>query len=282
MRHLVRCTTVVLALAAAPGALAGGPALGTTTAIASGKTSYLTTPDGQSTNLDQRATGGDILRSASLPGAWGVPYVTFSGGAGGLSHDGRVLVLAESKHPNQLLRDRTEFVVIDTRRLAVSRTIRLQGDFAFDALSPNGRTLFLIENLRAGDGTRYRVRAYDLASGRMLPGVIADRRQKSWLMNGYPANRVATANGRWVYTLYANPNNYPFVHALDTVSKRAVCIGLPWQWSGSMTEIESSTMKLSQGERRLTIMGTGGLGPRFVIDTKTFRLLEPGAGGGSA
>jgi hypothetical protein len=278
MRHLVRFTIAVLALAAAPSALAGGPALGTTAALADGAVNYVTVPEGDSTTLTARNAAGKTLRQTSVKGSWGIPLVTISSVAGGLSHNGRVLVLAQSTHPDTLLRSRTGFVVVDTRKLAIKRTIDLKGDFGFDALSPNGRMLYLIENLPSGEGTRYRVRAFDLATGRLLPQVIADQRQKKWLMNGYPAGRIASGNGRWVYTLYANPNNYPFVHALDSVSKRAVCIGLPWEWTGNMQAMETATMKLSPGDRRLTIIGDGGFGPKFVIDTKTFKLLPAGDG----
>jgi hypothetical protein len=277
MRHAARCATLVLAFVLTPAALAGGPALGTAPELAVAEVSYVTARDGTETVLAKRTAKRGVLRQLSVPGAWGIPYVTLAGGVGGLSHDGRVLVLAQATHPNKLLRSSTEFVAVATRTLAVSRTIRLEGDFGFDALSPNGRMLYLIEHLASGDGTRYRVRAYDLARGKLLPGVIADRRQKGWLMNGYPAARATGRDGRWVFTLYANPNNYPFVHALDSVSRRAVCIGLPWEWNGNMEAISSATMALSQGDRRLTVTGAGGVGPRFVIDTRTFRLLQPEA-----
>ena len=50
-----------------------------------------------------------------------------------------------------------------------------------------------------------------------MPGRIADKTQKGWVMQGWPTARATTADGRWVYTLYSNPGGYPFVHALDTV-----------------------------------------------------------------
>jgi hypothetical protein len=72
------------------------------------------------------------------------------------------------------------------------------------------------------------VRAYDLRAHRLLPGRIADKTQASWVMHGFPATRVTSRSGRWVYTLYTNPGGYPFVHALDTVRGVAHCVGLPW------------------------------------------------------
>jgi hypothetical protein len=279
MRHVLHRAIAALAAGVisfglVPSALAGGPSLGTTGALAGVDVSYTTVPMGAETSLSARSTtDGANLRHLSVPGQWGIPRVTLNGVAGGLSHDGRVLVLAQRVHPNSVLRSETQFVAIDTRRLAVTHTIRLKGDFGYDALSPNGRTLYLIQHMPGGSFTKYRVRAYDLATNKLLPNAIADTRQKGWLMNGYPMARTATGDGRWVFTLYSNPNNYPFVHALDSVSKTAVCIGLPWKWTGSMEAIEKATMKLSQGDGKLTIVGAAGGGPRYVIDTETFRLL---------
>ena len=75
------------------------------------------------------------------------------------------------------------------------------------------------------------MRAYDLATHTLLPGRIADKTQKSWVMQGWAVSRATTADGRWDYTLYANPGGYPFIHALDTVRGVAHCIGLPWTQS---------------------------------------------------
>ena len=54
------------------------------------------------------------------------------------------------------------------------------------------------------DLTRYQVRAYDIGSSRLDPRVIADRRQASWVMRGYPLRRVTSADGRWVIARDAN------------------------------------------------------------------------------
>jgi hypothetical protein len=272
MRLAVRCAIALLALTSAQVALAGGPALGTAEAIAYADVSYTTSRAGAETRLTSRTDAGRT-RTVTVDGAWGVPRITIGGDTAGLSHDGRKLVLAEATHPNKPLRDTTKFLLVDTKRLAVTKTIQLTGDFGFDALSPNGRLLYLIQHMPGGNLSRYQVRAYDLQRGKLLSKVVADTRQKGWLMNGYPAARTASANGRWVYTLYANPDNYPFVHALDSVTKTAVCIGLPWKWSGNMSVIESATMKLSDRDAKLTIVGDGGFGPKFVLDTRKFRLL---------
>jgi len=273
MRLALRCAIAFLALASTQVAFAAGPDMGTAEALLDGNVSYVTANDGASTSITARTGAGQVVKTGSVKGLWGIPRITLGGEVGGISHDGRRLVLAEATHPNQALRSTTQFLVLDTKRLAVTRAIELKGDFGFDALSPNGRTLYLIEHLQSNALTRYRVRAYDLAAGRLLKQVVADTRQKSWLMNGYPAARATSDNGRWVYTLYANPDNYPFVHALDSATKTAVCIGLPWKWSGNMDEVMTAKMKLSADDSKLTIVGGAGFGPKFVVDTRKFRLL---------
>src|SRR5205814_1937237 len=131
------------------------------------------------------------------------------------------------------LQKQSSFLVLSTKPLGVRATVRLKGDFGFDALSPQGRIVYLIQHVSAEDLFQYRVRAYDLRAGKLLTRVVADKRQQDWNMNGYPIARASSSDGNWVYTLYSNPNNYPFVHALDTVHRTAVCIGIPWDWTGA-------------------------------------------------
>jgi hypothetical protein len=211
----------------------------------------------------------DGSHSLLVKGSWGIPRVTLNNGVGGLSADGRTLVLAQDDvaHQTGTLSAKTSFTVLSTKTLAVRRSIELRGDYGFDALSPHGGTLYLIEHVSQENLFRYRVRAYDLATDKLLSRAIADKRQQGWLMNGYPVARAATANGRWVYTLYSNPDNYPFVHALDTINRTAVCIGLPWDWTTDQEAINQSTLTVEGG--RLAI------GDAFVLDRTTFKVTKP-------
>ena len=120
----------------------------------------------------------------------------------------------------------------------------------------------------------YRVRAYDVPSARLDPRVVADKRQAGWLMSGFPVARATGAGGRWIYTLYQQADNYPFVHALDAVDRTAVCIGLPWQWVGNGSAISNARLSIANG--RLSIVGDRGKGARFVLDARTLRLLTSG------
>jgi len=220
-----------------------------------------------------KATGG-VTRWRTLPGEWGIPLVTFGGAVGGLSRDGRTLVVADwAPPPEGPLRPQSSFRVYDTKRLTQREAFTLRGDFSFDALSPDARTLYLIQHVSEQDVFKYLVRAYDLRANRLLPKVVADKRQQGWIMRGMPVQRVVSADGRWVYTLYAQDGGTPFVHALDAATRTAVCIGVPW--SGSQEPLWRAQLRLDGG--KLTIAAGGR---RIAIDTRTFAVSLPGRGGG--
>ena len=187
--------------------------------------------------------------SVVLHGAYGIPTLITTGTQLGLSHDRSQFVL------QSMNQKRTSFVVLRTSDLRVMQTISLKGSFAFDALSPNARTLYLIEH-RSTDLQHYVVRAYDLQARQLLPGRIADKTQKAWVMQGWPTSRVATADGRWVYTLYTNPGGYPFVHALDTVRGVAHCVGMGWK--GSQNPLYHYRLAVS-GSRLLVLAPDGSV-----------------------
>ena len=172
-----------------------------------------------------RARDGRILRSGAIRGFYAVPLVAYNGVSGGVSGDGRSLVLGSyGPFPGQ--RGKTRFAVLSTRSLAVRRQIVLDGSWSFDAVSPSATTLFLTEHMRAGDHPLYRIRPFDVRTGR-LGGAIVDRLESESDMTGAPVARAASPDGRWAYTLYARRGAEPFVHALDTAKRDAYCIDLP-------------------------------------------------------
>jgi hypothetical protein len=133
-----------------------------------------------------------------------------------------VLIRPRARFP----RTETTFAVLSAPRLRVRKMVKLRGDFSYDALSPDGRSLFLINYLSAKDPTKYRVRVYDLARNRLEPKAIVDPRESPDEMNGLPMARVTSPDGRWAYTLYDGAAGEPFIHALDTRDRKAVCIDL--------------------------------------------------------
>jgi hypothetical protein len=265
-------TALALSVAACAGAV--GPSFPDVNgALTAAEVTYVTSAHASATTLAKRVEGRVVARVV-LPGAFGIPMITLNGAHGGLSPDGRTLVLGSNVRPDGTLRTRSRFAVVSTARLALVRTISLPGDYSFDALSPHGDSLFLIHHLTSSGGARYQVRAYDLRTGALLPGVIADKRQAGWLMAGYPVARATSRDGRWVYTLYQQADNYPFVHALDTVTRTAVCIGLPWQWAGAAQGEAISSANMHVGGRTLTITGGKGGDESFLLDTLTFRVSQ--------
>lgn len=220
---------VLTALAAAPAAFAGGPPgpaaqLGVGTLSPDGKTRYVAAPTGADTMLLAiQTSSGLVLNATNIIGSYGIPTLGLNASSDeGLSHDGSTLVVGDTQ---QL--DHSHFLVYDTRTFQMKNEIVLKGTFGYDALSPDASRLYLIQRPAATDYQHYIVRAYDLQTNRLLPGRVADRTQKSWVMQGNAVTRVTSADGRWVYTLYQNPGGYPFIHALDTVRGVAHCVGIP-------------------------------------------------------
>jgi len=265
----------VAALVAAPVALADGgsspPGLqGGAGVLGPGGSQYVAVGSGANTVL-QELKQGSAVRWRTIAGSWGIPSVALDGSAGGVSRDGYTLVLAptQSGYP---LRKRSSFLLLSTRTFRLVGRVRLKGDFSYDALSPDGSKLYLIQHVSTRDLNRYVVRAYDLDLNRLLPGRIADRTQRGWVMAGYPLTRATSADGRWVYTLYARPDGYPFVHALDSVRGVAHCIGIPWQ--GNQNALWRLRMSVRDGGRTLSLHWRSGR-EYLAVARGTWRISHP-------
>jgi hypothetical protein len=263
---------LTITAAAAAGARADGlPVLGVSAsevASVEGSVRYVARPSRGGTFVARVQRGGRVLQSTRLGGTFAVPVVAYDGTAGGLSTDGRTLVLLEPRA--RFPRKRTTLAVLDTRPLGLRTLIHLRGDFSFDALSPAGELLYLIQYTSAKDPTRYAVRAYDLARDRLLAAPVVDPHERGEAMRGSPITRSTSRDGRWAYTLYDGAGMEPFVHALDTVGRRARCIDLP------MLEGRQDLNAL-----RLTGGGSGGLRVMkhdrtlALVDTRSFRASVP-------
>jgi hypothetical protein len=166
---------------------------------------------------------GRELRSTTIPGKFRLPVVGTAAIPDGLSGDGRTLALV-----NVADLPVRRFAILPTDFSERPQMVDLPGDFDFDALSPDGARLFVVEHLAGPDRSAYRVRFYDRDAGKLDPNVIVDKRD-AWetSMAGYPNTRVVEPGGDWVYTLYRNADNGPFVHALNASDAYAFCIDLP-------------------------------------------------------
>ena len=224
---------------------------------------------GRTAVIAQDARDGSVIAAEMLKGRFTVPLVSYDGTAGGLSGDERTVVLIRPRPA--FPRKRTSFAVFrsDRKRLRIRlrRFVHLRGDFSFDALSRDGKSLFLINYISPRNPRRYRVRVYDLERGRLAPKPIVDPREDPDEMNGFPVARAVSPNDRWAYTLYEG-KHHPFVHALDMGRRRAVCIDL------DDIHVNPYELRLeSESSRELAVMR--GSEKVAVVDTRTFEVREP-------
>ena len=181
-----------------------------------------------SDEIVQPGLGGPKVR---LEGAWRLPTIGSERVSAGVSLDGSTIALVPAVETpgvsrfaiaSHVLADR-----LSTAResdLRLERVIELPGSFDYDALSPDGRILYVAQHLESVPGA-YQVRAVDVSTGRLRDGVIVDKRNIDETMAGWPIAQLRRPDGT-VLTLYRG-TEHPFVHALNTVDAWAVCIDLP-------------------------------------------------------
>lgn len=235
--------------------------------LANGNLRYVALPSGKTTEVQVVDREGDVRRHMRINGSWGIPLVAYDGTAEGLFPNGRTLLLAQSLYDGQTLRTTTKFTLVDTRRMKVSRRIQLKGAFTFDALSRDGRYVYLIEYMSPEDPSSYRVRAYDLKGAGLLSKIVSDKRSWATDMRGLPIARVWKEG--WAYTLYG-ANAKPFIHALDTQNVAAVCINLPWKTSPD--RIFDYRLRVD-GDGHLVVRGPNGRA-LAVIDRQSFKIIS--------
>ena len=248
---------------------AGGPVApvqgeGNGISVAGSPYQYVALGAGHSTVVQQLRRTGPVRSSIRLHGSYGIPGVGYDGSTTGLSADGGTLVLA-GMFGNGTPRT-TRLIVLGTPHLTVLERIVLRGWFTVDAISPTGHFLYLI-HYPSSDISKYEVRAYDLAHHRLLAAPIVDPHDRGEAMTGFAVTRATSADGRWDYTLYIRPNDVPFIHALDTVALRAVCVDLP---SVNQNDLGNATLHLGPGGSVLSIQAGGRT--EATVDTATYAV----------
>jgi hypothetical protein len=218
-----------------------------------------------------RPSTGESLGSRVLRGEFRIPVVAQDGTAGGLTIDRQTLVLIGPRGAAK-----TILAVLDAPTLKVRKTLTLRGNYAFDALSPHGRWLFLVHYTPSrSDPLAYEVVSLDLRTGRLDSRPIVDPREPDEKMNGHPVTRATSTDGRWAYTLYKG-RHHPFVHALDTVRRDARCIDL--DWLHGRKDLWQLRFALREDGRKLTVRQPGR-DSVAVVDTRTFEASRPSAAG---
>jgi hypothetical protein len=191
------------------------------------------TPDGDATMVRTLVIEETAdARQLRIDGDWQLPTVGMDPVPSGRSLDGSTFVLVQPRpdaYSNSTAPSR--FAVIrapippSVGPLELAKTIELPGQLDFDTLSPDGSTLFVVEHLDDRAGGAYQVRSVDTATGRMDDVPVADKRNVDETMAGRPITQLR-ADGGMVYTLYRG-TEHPFVHALNSSDKWALCIDLP-------------------------------------------------------
>jgi DNA-binding beta-propeller fold protein YncE len=227
--------------------------------------------------LDPRT--GQTLRETTVRGRYVLPEEGLGGTPGGLSPNGRWLVLTTKSgytvDSTDTARPRVSMIVLDTAFTAPPTRIDLDGDFAFDAISPDGGSLYLIEHVTAsGTATPdlgYKVRCFDLRVGALLPGVVVDKTTATEIMRGTRSTTVVSPNGQWDYSLYLRETGGPFIHALNLTDRYAVCIFLPKTGPDDWEQQLLWSLALTKDGRTL-YAANGALGMVSVIDVDSQSL----------
>lgn len=193
------------------------------------------TPDGDTTIVrDIVVEPGLSGPEVRVPGRWQLPTIGRDPIPVGRSPDGSTIALVEDAAAAGGKTSR--FAILEHHfqdkptqagdaPLRLLRVVELAGAFEYDALSPDGRILYVVEHLDAAAGGAYQVRAVDVATGLMRDAVIVDKANPDERMAGSAIAQVRRADGL-VLTLYDGPE-HPFVHALNSIDAWAICIDLP-------------------------------------------------------
>ncbi|HEY8001109.1 MAG: LPXTG cell wall anchor domain-containing protein [Vicinamibacteria bacterium] len=273
----VAATIAALAMGASAAA-AGGPAIpggafgghGVTgpAGLPSSDYRYVTFSLGDRTIVERIATdSGIVTRTHYFDGLWALPAVTILGNASGLSADGRTLVLIK---PDYRLRSQeTTLRILDAATLRRIDRVQLDSRASFDAISPDGSLLYLVQYADPRDPLDYRVRAYDWSANEFRPGKIVDPEEPDEQMSGQPVARRTSPDGRWAYTLYSGGEE-TFIHALDTEGATAVCVDLP---GIDREDLYMLRLDVDPASGQITVLDQGS--PVAIVDPQTFSVSDP-------
>jgi hypothetical protein len=194
------------------------------------------------------------------------PATTDTFSLAGLSQNGSRAVLMRRAPDNT--------VVVVSPAGSVSFTLP-DKDWDFDALS--GNTIYLLHYVTGG----YEIRRYDVAARKLDPTPLKDPKASSTIW-GQAWERVASRDGRYLFTLYVGPNGAAMVHQLDLRTSAARCIDLPG--TGSFVRGGMWSLELAPNGKTLWAVNPGS-GRVVGIDVASrkvrvaFRFRHPAFGG---
>lgn len=219
-----------------------------------------TRTDDDQTLLDVVTVQPDLpARTRTIDGLWRLPLLGRDALPVGVSADRSTVVLVEDGADAH---DTTSRFAVSTLGEA-TRVIELEGDYDFDALSPDGAILYVIEHLPGPPSGHYQVRVVDVATGSLRDEIIADKRNLDAAMGGYPITQLRHDDGV-VFTLYRG-TDHTFIHALNSREAWAICLGLPTIGAGE--EAAAGDWGLGQAtDGRLVYAVNATLGLAIEID----------------
>jgi hypothetical protein len=187
-----------------------------------------TVPDGAATIVRNQGFGDSRGPELRLDGHWRLPTMGQDPLPVGRSLDDSTIVLVEDRGAAYDAAGPSRFAILHADAagaLKLVHVLALRGAFEFDALSPDGSILYLVEHLDAGNGGRYQVRSIASTASKLDDTPITDKRFIDEPMAGVPITQLRRSDGI-VMTLYRGPE-HPFVHALNSTERWALCIDLP-------------------------------------------------------
>ena len=222
---------------------------------------------------------GRTIAQATIPASYSLPDIASQGPTAGISPNGQWLALTQKGTS-------TNFLVGSSSLTDSFKTIHVNGDFVFDALSNDGKSLYLIQKMT--DPNHYQVRLYDVAADALMPQPVVDKREPNEPMNGIRGDSAADSTGNYVYTVYIRDGG-PFIHALPLDEPIAWCVDLPSTASNDMERQFHWALALSRDGRTLyaaneavgtVAVMTSGEPPTIVRTAPVAMNLPPRQGGG--
>ena len=236
--------------------------------------------------VDTDPTIGATRKTIQLHGTYQLPRATANGVPGGLSPNGRWLVVERFDESAGQMPKASHMILIDTLTYSVRRQVDLSGYFQFDAVSDSGDNLYLIQHV---NGREYYVRLYDVPSGLLTDNIVVDKSDGTQAMAGLRLSGVATPDGQWLFSMYVREHEAPFIHALSLVGPFAFCLDLPgdgyaddpgeMQWSLAMKRDGSLLYATNPVTGVVAVISTGANGAPDII--RTGRIDKSGGAGGT-
>ncbi len=195
-------------------------------------------------------------RSQSIEGDWRLPTIGADPLPVGVSADGQTIVLVDAGTGSG--GGMSRFAILSRTFDRKPTIVELSGSFEYDALSPDGASLYLVEHLAGPPDGHYQVRAVDTVTGTLRDGVVVDKANLNEPMAGYPIAQLRQENG-FVFTLYRGAE-HPFIHALSSTDGWAICIDLPATGSDdAAAALDWGLTASADGQRIFAVNATLGL-----------------------